>query len=103
MNVKLSFDSAAAERLGCTVEQMRQTVKDLFSAHDLPCVSEGDVLVFADKGHGDDFACMWEIILALLRSRWFLDCASTFLGGRGRRGGSAGPNWEGGGGRFSLI
>ena len=57
MNVKLSFDSAAAERLGCTVEQMRQTVKDLFSAHDLPCVSEGDVLVFADKGHGDDFAC----------------------------------------------
>lgn len=58
---------------------MRQAVKDLFAAHDLPCVSEGDVLVFTDKGHGDDFACMWEIILALLRSRWFLDCASSFV------------------------
>ena len=79
MNVKLSFDSAAAERKGCTAEQMRQAVKDLFAAHDLPCVSEGDVLVFTDKGHGDDFACMWEITLALLRSRWFLDCASSFV------------------------
>ena len=79
MNVKLSFDSATAERQGCTVEQMRQTVKDLFAAHDLPCVSEGDTLVFADKGHGDDFACMWEISLALLRSQWFLDCASSFV------------------------
>ncbi len=34
-------------------------------------------LVFEDKGHGDDFATMWDIIMALLRAEWFLDCASS--------------------------
>ena len=77
MNVKFSFDQAAVERRGHTLEDVHRTVKSLFAAHDLPCVSSGGVLAFQDKGHGDDFACMWDIILSLLRSGWFMECAAS--------------------------
>ena len=77
MNVRFSFDKAAVERRNHTLETVHQTVKSLFAAHDLPCVSDGDILAFEDKEHGDDFACMWDIILLLLRSDWFMDCAAS--------------------------
>ena len=73
MKVKISFNKAAGYKL----ENVRQTVKNLFAVHDLPCVSEDSVLAFIDKGHSDDFAVMWDIILALLRADWFLDCAAS--------------------------
>lgn len=75
MNVKISLDNAAVERRGHTLEDVHMTIKTLFTVHDLPCVSDGDVFVFTDKGHGDDFAVMWDIILSLLRTDWFMDCA----------------------------
>ena len=62
---------------GHTLEDVHRTVKSLFAAHSLPCVSEGDPLSFQDKGHGDDFACMWDIILSLLRSDWFMATSSA--------------------------
>ena len=77
MQVCFSFDKTAVERRGCTMETVRQTIKSLFAAHGLPCVSDGDTLAFRDKGHGDDFATMWDIILSLLRANWFLDCAAS--------------------------
>ena len=77
MQVKFSFDKAAVERRGYMLESVQRIVKSLFAAHALPCVSDGNVLAFKDKGHGDDFACMWDIILSLLRSDWFMDCAIT--------------------------
>lgn len=77
MNVKFSFDKAAAARRDCTPENVHRTIKSLFAAHGFPCGSEGDVLSFTDKGHGDDFAVMWDIILALLRADWFLKCAAS--------------------------
>ena len=77
MKVKFSFDKAIVERRGCTLEDVHRTIKNLFTAHDFPCAFEGDVLSFTDKGHGDDFAVMWDIILSLLRSDWFLDCAAS--------------------------
>ena len=77
MKVRFSFDEAAVKRRGYTLEAVHQTVKSLFAAHDLPCVSDGDTLSFQDKGHGDDFACMWDIILSLLRADWFMDCAAA--------------------------
>ena len=76
MKVRFSFDQAAVERCHA-LEDVHRTVKSLFAAHDLPCVSSGDVLTFQDKGHGDDFACMWDIILALLRADWFMACATA--------------------------
>lgn len=75
MNVKFSLDKAAVERRGYTLEDIHRTVKRLFAAHNLPCVSDGNILIFEDKGHGDDFATMWDIILSLLRADWFKDCA----------------------------
>ena len=77
MQVKFSFDKAAVERRGRTLEDVHRTVKSLFAVHALPCFSDGDVLAFKDKGHGDDFACMWDIILSLLRADWFMDCATA--------------------------
>ncbi len=75
MNVKFSFDKAAVERRGYTLEDVHRTVKRLFAVHNLPCVSDGNILTFEDKGHGDDFAIMWDIILSLLRADWFKGCA----------------------------
>ena len=75
MTVRISIDKAAVERRGCRLEDACQTVKNLFAVHDLPCVAEDSMLAFMDKGHGDDFAVMWDIILVLLRADWFLDCA----------------------------
>ena len=68
MSVKFSFDKAIVEWRGFTLEDVYRTIKNLFAAHNFPCVSEGDGLSFADKGHGDDFAVMWDIILVLLRA-----------------------------------
>ena len=77
MQVNFTFDKAAIERRGRTLEDVHRTVKSLFAAHDLPCTADGDALSFKDKGHGDDFACMWDIILSLLRSEWFMACAAS--------------------------
>ncbi len=77
MTVNFTFDKAAVERRGRTLEDVHRTVKSLFAAHDLPCTADGDALSFKDKGHGDDFACMWDIILSLLRSEWFMACAAS--------------------------
>lgn len=77
MKVKFSFEKAAVERRGYTLESMRQTVKSLFAAHGFPCSFENGVLTFEDKGHGDDFAVMWDTILSLLRSEWFMGCAAS--------------------------
>ena len=77
MNVRISFDNAAMERRGHTLEDVHQTIKSPFAVHGLPCISDGGVLVFRDKGHGDDFAAMWDIILSLLRTDWFMDCAAS--------------------------
>ncbi len=75
MTVKISFNKAAIERQGCRLEDVHQIVKNLFAAHNFPCDIEDCALTFKDKGHGDDFAVMWDIILALLRADWFLICA----------------------------
>ena len=77
MNVKFSFDRVAVERRGFTLEDVYRTIKDLFTTHDFPCVSDGDALAFKDKGDGDDFAVMWDIVLSLLRSDWFVECATS--------------------------
>ncbi len=77
MKVTFTFDKAAVERRGRTLEDVRLTVKSLFAVHDLPCIDDSDTLAFEDKGHGDDFAVMWDIIMALLRADWVLDCAAS--------------------------
>ena len=77
MEVKFSFDKAAATRRGCTLENVHRIIKSLYAAYDLPCVSDGDTFSFKGKGHGDDVAIMWDIILSLLHPEWFMDCAAS--------------------------
>ncbi len=77
MKVTFTFDKTAVERRGRTLEDVRRTIKSLFAVHDLPCIDDSDTLTFEDKGHGDDFAVMWDIIMALLRAEWLLDWAES--------------------------
>lgn len=77
MKVHISFDKAAVERQGRRLEDVHRTVKTLFAVHDLPCADDSDALVFQDRGHGDDFAVMWDVILSLLRADWFRECAAS--------------------------
>ena len=77
MNVKFSFDEAMVKRRDFMLEDVHQTIKSLFATHNFPCMFEGDVLSFTDKGHGGDFAIMWDIILSLLCSDWFMECATS--------------------------
>ena len=77
MKVRISFDKAAVERQGRSLEDVHRTVKTLFAVHDLPCTDDSDTLAFEDRGRGDDFAVMWDIIMGLLRAEWFLACASA--------------------------
>lgn len=77
MTVKISFDKAAVEQRGYGLENAYQSMKNPFAVHNFPCISEDSVLVFKDEGHGDDFAVMWDTILSLLRSDWFMDCAAS--------------------------
>lgn len=58
--VRRSFGKAAVERRGYRLENAHQIVKNLFAVHNLPSVSEGSVLAFKGKDHGDDFATMGE-------------------------------------------
>lgn len=77
MKIQFSFVKTAVERHGYKLENVHRTLKNLFAIHDLPCTANGDTLFFEDKGHGDDFAVMWDILLSLLRSSWFMDCAAS--------------------------
>lgn len=77
MKVQFSFDQMAVEQRGYRLEDVYHIMKNLFAVHDLPCLSDNGALIFEDKGHGDDFAVMWDIILSLLRSEWFVDCTAS--------------------------
>ena len=77
MTVQFTFDKAAVKRQGRTLDDIHRTVKTLFAVHDLPCTDDSDSLTVQDKGHGDDFACMWDVILSLLRAGWFMECATA--------------------------
>lgn len=79
MKARFSFDKAAVERQGYRLEDVHRTVKNLFAAHNLPCLSDSGTLIFEDKRHGDDFACMWDIILSLLQADWFMNCATSYV------------------------
>ncbi len=72
MKVRFSFDKAAVERRGRTLEDVHRTIKSLFAAHDLPCTADGDALSFKDKGHGDDFACQRQFEIVRKRRRNFV-------------------------------
>ena len=58
---------------------VRQTVQKNFAVHGLRCVQIGPVLSCTDCGNADDFANLWTVIMALLRTEWFPILASSCI------------------------
>ena len=77
MRVDMTFDQQKVERQGYTLAAVRQTVQKNFAAHGLHCVQNGPVLSCADCGSADDFADLWAVIIALLRTEWFPALAAS--------------------------
>ena len=77
MRVDMTFDQWKVEQQGYTLDAVRQTVQKSFAAHGLRCVQDGPVLTCTDCGGADDFANLWAVIMALLRTAWFPAMASS--------------------------
>ena len=77
MRVEFAFDEKALRKDGYSLQNICNTVKTLFAEYDLPCVEEGDRLIFKGRDGRDDFAHLWLCIIALIRSRWFLTYATA--------------------------
>lgn len=77
MRVDMTFDQRKVEQQGYTLDAVRQTVQKSFAVHGLRCVQNGPVLSCTDCGNADDFANLWTVIMALLRTEWFPILASS--------------------------
>ena len=77
MRVDMTFDQRKVEQQGYTLDAVRQTVQKNFAAHGLRCVRDGSVLTCTGCGGADDFADLWAVITALLRTEWFPAMASS--------------------------
>lgn len=85
MKVTFTFDEAAVNQQGHTLDDIYYTIKTLFAKYGLPCVSEDSVLAFEDQGGKHDFAHMWTVIMGLTRSSWFLDSATSCIWHEGEK------------------
>ena len=79
MRVDMTFDQRKVEQQGYTLDAVRQTVQKSFAAHGLRCVQNGPVLSCTDCGNANDFANLWTVIMALLRTGWFPILASSCI------------------------
>ena len=77
LQVRFSFDDNLMEINGIKRQDVYFTLKKNFSERGLKCVSENDVLVFEDMGRENDYGNMWSIIIGLIKSDWFVKCASS--------------------------
>ena len=77
MKVEMTFNNAAVSSNGYNITDIYQTIKKSFIGSGLKCCSEDDTLSFEDGGRENDYANMWKLILSLLRSPWFIKCASS--------------------------
>nr|WP_326186367.1 hypothetical protein [uncultured Oscillibacter sp.] len=75
MKVEIAFCSDALVQRGYSVDHAEQTVRRAFGRFGLVCTVGADGLTVHDRGDKDDFANLWRVLMALLRSDWFLDCA----------------------------
>lgn len=71
------FDKDKVEQKGYTLDTIYSTIKKNFAAQGLCCVSDRDTLAFTDSGGVNDFASMWSIIMALLRTPWFVPFSTS--------------------------
>jgi len=79
MKVMMSFNKDAVIEKGYSLDKIYSAIKAAFKEDGLPCVSDGKVLSFTDKGSEDDWGAMWFTITELLETTWFLETASSLL------------------------
>lgn len=77
MEVRMTFSEAAMQAEGYKKENIYYTIKSAFAQHGIRCTSDSDVLTFEDSGHEDDYANMWNVMLSLLKSGWFIACSTS--------------------------
>lgn len=71
MRVAMTFDRQKVEQQGYTLADVRQTIQKNFEVYSLHCIQDGATLSCANHGGEDDFANLWAVIMALLRTAWF--------------------------------
>lgn len=79
MQVDFSFNQSLVETSGYTMNDVYGTIKKEFEKRNIACVSEGEILSFVGGGHKDSFSDMWIVIMMLLRSKWFMDFATSCI------------------------
>ena len=78
MRMEIIFRADALERRGHSLEYARQIVQRAYEQCGLRCTADRSGLTAHGRGAGD-FAGLWRVAMALLRSDWFPDCAAKFL------------------------
>lgn len=76
LQVRFSFDDDLMEKNGINRQDVYYTLKKNFEKKGLKCTSDNEVLAFDDTGQEHDYGNMWSIIIGLIKSDWFLQCAS---------------------------
>lgn len=77
MKLEIKLNKGALKTCGYTMEQVTNTVMNLFYKEGLDCKSEGAVLTFSDQGRKQDYSLMWLNITKLIKSSWFVSCADS--------------------------
>ncbi|NCC08486.1 MAG: hypothetical protein EOM30_10745 [Clostridia bacterium] len=77
MKVEMTFKDSSIISSGYKKADVYQTIKSSFTKRGLLCYSDNDVLAFEDTGNENDYAYMWNVIMSLLKSDWFINCAAS--------------------------
>lgn len=77
MKFVITFNDYILQKSKNDILDVQYTIKNELSKYDLPCILDDKILSFRDRGREDDFANMWNIITSLMKSNWFLECASS--------------------------
>lgn len=79
VSVEFSFDEPKMQQMGIKKGDIYYTMKKKFSEKGLVCTADGDPLIFAGTGKNGDEAKLFSIIMPLIYSEWFLECASRCI------------------------
>ena len=79
LKMEFTFDKAAIEKKGYSMESLYGEIKKEFASKNIPCVSDNEVLAFSGTGHKDDFSNMLTIMRIYSQVDWFMDTASSWI------------------------
>lgn len=79
MSVEFAFDDQKLQKRGMNREAVYSMLKQSFKTKGIPCVADDEVLTFAGNGRNEDYGCIWSVIIKLIDSDWFEDCATRCM------------------------